>query len=279
MIVQVRPATPEDVDFLIRAYEQAYRGGYSACFDRYGAIGPEDFWWVQSEKSVSVIDIDRAPAGLLILGTDRGQMLVEELLLDRGARAGARVYEHIDAAFKKARADRILLRAAETNAPALTLAEAFGFTFVNALVVGAGAAARTTAAPGGYTIRRASPDDARHIASLTDDLGISLAPRRSRPRKGDAQPVVWVAERDRYAAGFAEARIRDGVGWWTVAVREAHRGKGLGTALAAAALEFCRTKHVKPVTTYWALDPGGARLVQRLGATIERIYLYLQKKI
>ncbi|MGH2349083.1 MAG: GNAT family N-acetyltransferase [bacterium] len=289
MLVRVRPATPEDVDFLIQAYEQAYRGGYSACFDRYGAIGPEDFWWVQSEKSVSVIEIDRAPAGLLVLGKDRTQMLVEELLLAgsprrrasaRDGSVAARLYDYIAGEFKRARQDRILLRAAETNAAALTVAEEFGFSFFNALVVGAGATRQDTTAPAGYSIRRTSPDDARQVAKLTAELGIAPSGlRRSKPRKGDASPAVWIAERDRYAAGFAEARIRDGVGWWSVAVREAHQGKGLGRALAAAAVEFCQGRHVKPIALYWALDPGASRLAQGLGATTERTYLYLQKNL
>jgi len=64
-----------------------------------------------------------------------------------------------------------------------------------------------------------------------------------------------------------------------VAVREAHRGKGLGGALAGTALEFCRTQHIKAVTTYWALDAGAARLAQHLGSKTERTYLYLEKRI
>jgi GNAT superfamily N-acetyltransferase len=280
MLVQMRPATPEDVDFLIRTYEDAYRGGYSACFDRYGAIGPEDFWWVQSEKSVSLIEIDRAPAGMLVLGKDRAQLLVEELLLARDGAAVSRVYEHLAGEFKKARQDRILLRAAETNARALAVAQECGFSFVNALVVGAGAGRQDTVVPAGYSIRRASPEDARQVARLTEDVDVAPGGlRRSKPKKAEGQAVVWIAERDRYAAGFAETRIRDGVGWWTVAVREPHRGKGLGSALAGAALEFCLARHVKPITTYWALDSGAARLVQRLGATTERAYLYLQKNL
>jgi GNAT superfamily N-acetyltransferase len=280
MIFHVRPAGPEDVDFLIRTYEQAYRGGYSACFDRYGTIGPEDFWWVQSEKSVSLIEIDRVPAGLLMFGKDRAQLLVEELLLAPSAGAVSRVYESLVGQFKNARQDRILLRAAETNAPALAVAQEFGFSFINALVVGAGAGRQDTAVPAGYSIRRASSEDARQVARLTEDFGAAPGGlRRSKPKKAEGQAVVWIAERDRYAAGFAEVRLRDGVGWWTVAVREAHRGKGIGSALAGAALEYCRTRRVKPVTIYWALDSGAGRLAQRLGATTERTYLYLQKNI
>ncbi|HEV8354960.1 MAG TPA: GNAT family N-acetyltransferase [bacterium] len=280
MIVRVRPATPEDVDFLIHTYEQAYRGGYSACFDRYGAIGPEDFWWVQSEKAVSLVEVDRAPAGLLVLGKDRTQLLVEELLLARGGAAVPRIYDHIAGQFTKARQDRILLRAAESNAAALALAEGFQFAFVNALVVASGAARQDTPAPAGYTIRRATPEDARQVARLTDELGTSAARlRRKKPKKDETQSFVWVAERDRYAAGFAEVRLRDGVGWWTAGVREGHRGKGIGSALAGAALEFCHTRRVKPVTVYWALDPSAGRLAHRLGATTERTYLYLQKTI
>ena len=134
--------------------------------------------------------------------------------------------------------------------------------------------------PAGYTIRRATADDARQVTRLTDELGVAPAPmRRAKPKKSETQAIVWIAERERYAAGFAEARIRDGVGWWTAAVREAHRGKGVGAALAGAALEFCRARHIKPVTLYWALEPGASRLAQRAGATTERVYIYLQKRI
>ncbi len=288
MLVSFRQAAPQDVDFLVGVYEQAYRGGYSACFDRYGAIGPQDFWWVQSEKSVSLIEIDRAPAGLIVVGKDRTQVVVEELILsgtaDRRSRArdelAKRLYDHVLQLFKSARQDRILLRATETNPAALALAEEFQFAFLNALVVAVGAARLETATPAGYTIRRAGPEDARQVARLTDELGIAPAGlRRAKPKKDEAQAFVWLAERDRYAAGLAEARLRDGVGWWAVAIREAHRRKGVGAALAFAALEFCRARKVRPITTYWALDPGAARLAQRLGATTERTYLYLQKSI
>src|SRR5574341_1984825 len=115
MLVHVRAATPQDVDTLIGLYERAYRGGHSACFDRYGPIGPEDFWWVQSEKSVSVVDIDRRPAGLVVIGTDRGQMLVEEMLLAPAdlRTVSRRLFDHVDSRFKQARQDRILLRSEE----------------------------------------------------------------------------------------------------------------------------------------------------------------------
>lgn len=291
MLIQIRPATPQDVDMLLGIYERAYRGGYSACFDRYGAIGPEDFWWIQSEKSVAVVEINRLAAGLLVIGTDRGRMLIEELLLSGGAArrpAGRdegtliqRLYEHLTGQVRQAGQDRVLLRAAETNAPALAMAQQLGFAFVDALIVAEGAARQRTAEiPAGYAIVPAAPEHARQVAKLMDDLGMTGArPRRSRrkPRDGDAR--VWIAEREGYAAAVAEVRIRDGVGRWQVAVREAHRGKGLGGALAGTALEFCRTRHIKAVTTYWALDAGAARLAQQLGSKTERTYLYLEKRI
>ncbi|HEY3248080.1 MAG TPA: GNAT family N-acetyltransferase [bacterium] len=292
MLLNIRDASPQDVDFLVGTYEWAYRGGYSACFDRYGVIGPQDFWWVQAEKSVSVIEIDRSSAGLLIIGKDRRQLLVEELLVAGDGHAGRadresgmlipRLYGQLVEHFKRGRQDRILLRAAERNTVALDLAHRHQFTFVNALVVSAGAAAARPSIPEGYAIRRATADDERVVARLSDELlGESFASsRRPSPRRkrvGDVR--TFLAERDRYVTGVALTHVEAGTGLWAVAVREAHRRKRIGAALAGAALQYLQHLGVKPVATYWALDPGAARLAQRLGATTERTYLYLQKSI
>lgn len=290
MLLKVREARPGDVDFLVGAYEQAYRGGYSACFDRYGAIGPQEFWWVQSEKSVAVVEIDRAPAGMLVIGRDRNQLLVEELFLVGGGAARQpsrgddslirRLYEHLLDPFKKARQDRILLRTTETNAVALSLAQRHEFTFVNALVVTVGAARRRMAVPGGYTIRRATPEDTRTIGRLSEDLlGVPMSAARRQKPKRELETRLFLAEHDRYVVGLAEAQIKDGIGWWTVGVRDTHRRKGLGAALADAALQFFASQRLKTVATYWALDAGAARLAQSLGCVTERTYLYLEKRI
>src|SRR3989442_9063496 len=78
MRLTIRPAGPSDVPSLVEIYDRAYRGGYSACFDRYGPSTPQDFWWIQSEKPVYLIDLNQQPCGLIILGGTGPQWLNEE---------------------------------------------------------------------------------------------------------------------------------------------------------------------------------------------------------
>src|SRR2546428_13453833 len=78
MRLTIRPAGPSDVPSLVEIYDRAYHGGYSACFDRYGPSTPQDFWWIQSEKPVYLIDLNQQPCGLIILGRAGRQGLVEE---------------------------------------------------------------------------------------------------------------------------------------------------------------------------------------------------------
>src|SRR2546426_9577158 len=82
MRLTIRPAGPSDVPSLVEIYDRAYHGGYSACFDRYGPSTPQDFWWIQSEKPVYLIDLNQQPCGLIILGRAGRQWLVEEGLVD-----------------------------------------------------------------------------------------------------------------------------------------------------------------------------------------------------
>src|SRR5438132_13804543 len=81
MRLTIRAAGPSDVPSLVEIYDRAYHGGYSACFDRYGPSTPQDFWWVQSEKPVFLIDLNQRPGGLIILGKVGRQLLVEEFLI------------------------------------------------------------------------------------------------------------------------------------------------------------------------------------------------------
>src|SRR3989454_12333548 len=81
MRLTIRPAGPSDVPSLVEIYDRAYHGGYSACFDRYGPSTPQDFWWIQSEKPVYLIDLNQQPCGLIILGGAGRQWLVEEVLV------------------------------------------------------------------------------------------------------------------------------------------------------------------------------------------------------
>jgi hypothetical protein len=89
------------------------------------------------------------------------------------------------------------------------MAHRFKFTFANALVVASGGTSSATT-PEGYSVRRARPDEARHIARLHEET--LAVPARAKDleamwRGGDAR--VFVAERQRYAVGFIVAQVRD----------------------------------------------------------------------
>jgi len=211
-----RPAEPADVPVLIELYDRHYRGGYSACFDRYGRATPQDFWWVQSEKSVTLIEVNRAPAGFLITGRSGKRVLAEEVILDRPSGRSdleallRQLHDHLTRRFQSDRQDCLTMRGDESNAVVLALARRFGFVFSNALVVATGGTS-TAAPPEGYGIRRARPDEARHISRLYEEtLDAPARPTNLEAlwKGGDAR--VFIAERERYAvdlrAGWAEAR-------------------------------------------------------------------------
>lgn len=278
-----RAAEPADTPVLIEVYDRHYQGGYSACFDRYGRATPQDFWWVQSEKSVSLLEVNRKPVGLLITGRSGKRLLAEEIILDRPQRRDdeeavlRQLHEHLTKRFQQDRQERLTIRADECNAVVLMLAQRFGFAFSNALVVASGGASQAHV-PAGYGVRRARPDEARHIAHLHEET--LAVPARTKDletmwKGGDAR--VFIAEKDRYGVGFVLAQVRDGVGRWTVGVREAHRGHGVGSALVHHALQFFSAKNATPVTVYWAVDASAARFAQTIGARTERTYLYLER--
>jgi ribosomal protein S18 acetylase RimI-like enzyme len=278
-----RRAETADVPALIELYDRHYRGGYSACFDRYGRATPQDFWWVQSEKSVSIIEVNRAPAGLVITGRSGTRMLAEEVLLDRSHRRAdeepllRQLHDYLTKQFQAHRQERLVIRGDESNAVVLAMARRYGFTFANALVVASGGKS-TGAAPEGYAVRRARPDEARQIARLhedTLDVPARTTDLEAMWRGGDAR--VFIAERERYAVGFILAQVRDGVGRWTAGVREPHRGKGIGSALVHHALQFFTAKGVSPLTTYWGVDSVAARFARGLGARTERTFLYVER--
>src|SRR5947208_17046164 len=81
MRLTIRAAGPSDVPSLVEIYDRAYHGGYSACFDPYGPSTPQDFWWVQSEKPVFLIDLNQRPGELIILGKVGRQLRLEEVLI------------------------------------------------------------------------------------------------------------------------------------------------------------------------------------------------------
>ncbi len=293
MRLTIRPADPNDVPTLVDLYDRAYKGGYSACFDRYGPSSPQDFWWVQSEKPVYLIDLNHQPQGLIILGKVGRQMLVEELLvhtpeigrepegrakLEEGALK--QVHDFLVKRFQEERQDVVTLRCAEANPAALLLARRYGYSFANALVVVSGASRREATAPDGYALRRASSADARNVARLHEDtLNVRVRSEDLDNLWKHVDTRVFLAEREQFPVGLALAQAKDGVGRWTVGVRETHRHKGIGLALAQEALRFFVSQKLTPITTYWALDAEAARFVRSLDAKTERTYLYFEKRI
>lgn len=285
VILTFRPAGPADVPVLMEFHDVHYRGGYSACFDRYGRSSPQDFWWVQSEKAVTCIEVNRRPAGFLITGRSGARLLAEELILDHlhgpaDEEAVLRqLHDYLVQRFQQERQDRLTVRADERNAVVLALARRFGFAFSNALIVAAGGSPRG-GTPHGYAVRRGRPDEARHIARLHEETlhtRVRTKDLEAMWKSGDAR--VFLAERERLAVAFILAQVRDGVGRWTVGVREAHRGRGLGSALVHQALQFFTSKNASPITTYWAVDAAAARFARTLGAKTERTFLYLERPL
>ncbi|MDQ7843296.1 MAG: GNAT family N-acetyltransferase [Armatimonadota bacterium] len=300
-----RTSEPGDVDTLVALYDRHYEGGYSACFDRYGPATPRDFWWVQSEKSLTLVEVNRKVVGLIVIGRSGRRLLAEEVILDvdRGERDDLlpQLHEWLTRRFQQARQEVLSIRGAETNAVVLAMARTFGFVFADALVVAVGgrpAAGAPTATgrppaggpahdedrspgegPRGYRIRRARPSDEQALSQLHEE---TVGPVRASDLKAlwtlpDVR--ILLAERDTFPVGFLIAQVRDGAGRWLVGVRQTHRGKGLGRALAAEALQFFRARRVPAVTTYWGTDSGAIRLARAIGAKTERVFLYFQRPL
>src|SRR5438132_9867670 len=244
MRLTIRAAGPSDVPSLVEIYDRAYHGGYSASFDRYGPSTPQDFWWVQSEKPVFLIDLNQRPGGLIILGKVGRQLLVEEFLIHTPAasrepdgRAQLEetvtngVHEFLVKKFQDERQDLFTLRCAETNPAGLLLARRHGFSFANALVVASGAVRgeAPAPAPAGYTIRRASQADARSVARLHEEtLRVPVRSEDLHNLSKQSDMRVFLAEREAFPVGLALAQAKDGVGRWTVGVRDATGTRGLG---------------------------------------------------
>ncbi len=301
MLVNVRRAESADVDALVRFYDRVYRGGYSACFGKYGPIGPEDFWWVQSEKEVFLLEVDREPTGLLVISRDRNRLLVEEAIavLDRiGTRRGAagrtggtavpvpkpvldRVYAAIQQRFKDARQDRLRLRTMERNPLGMGLARTFGFTVADALIVSALRPVTKVKVdpPEGYTVRRAAAgQDAPAIARLDQEcLGGRVRPEELTRILGHAQVRAFVAWWETLPVGFVVATAKGRAAEWRLGVRDTHRRKGVGAALARAAIGALAGWGVDTVAgTHWAGDAAAEAFGSALGFTTERVYLYCE---
>ncbi|MCS7234592.1 MAG: GNAT family N-acetyltransferase [Armatimonadota bacterium] len=292
--MEFRPATAEDTDLLVRLYEPVHGGGYSACFDKYGPIGPQDFWWVQSEKEVHLLVVNGQPAGFLVAGRDGRRMLVEELVARPVQVRGRpepmsptdevllrRVWRLLVDRHQAARQESVMLRTHEGNLLALALARHHGFSLVNALrTVVRRDRPRPPDAPEGYVLRRAEAGDAPDIARLHHEAyGERLREAEVAQRIGRPHTRTFVCERMGVPVGYAHVVLRGGIGDLWVAVREGHRRRGVGTALAAAAVAFLHTREHPARLNHWGLDPAAVALARRLGFVTERVHLYFERAI
>ncbi|MDR7486193.1 MAG: hypothetical protein QN187_12770 [Armatimonadota bacterium] len=290
MHVAVRPARPEDGTLLVGYLEAAYGAGYLPTFDRDGPPQPRDLWWVGSEKEVSVIEVDRRPAGMLVVGRHRGQWLVEEILAPGFGELAARRQEalvqrvaaHLVALFQRGGQAALLLRCAETGAFGLALARHLTAALANALLVYRYRGPRRPAVrpPEGYEVRRATPADARALGRLVREV----IPERGRAEEVERVLAArdgrgFLALREAFPVGFAAVDVRAGGGAWTVGVREGHRRRGIGRALAASVLGVLHAREPAPWATAWALDPMTGPFLRALGFGVERTYLYLERPL
>lgn len=290
MLVALRRATAADGTVLAAFLDAAYAGGYLPTFDRDGPASPQDVWFVHAEKEVSVVEVDRRPAGLVIIGRGHGQWLVEELLVPgfaevpsaRRERLVDRLAALLVTQFQGGRQDAVLLRAAEDNACGLGVAHALQAVFANALLVYRyrGPRRPAVAPPEGYQIWKAAPDDRRRLLRLAaevlqDRAQASTVERVLTARDGRA----FVAERDGLPVGVAVVEVRPGRAAWVVGVSETHRRRGVGRALAASVFGALAGRSPIPCATAWALDPVPGAFLRRLGFGVERAFLYLERPL
>lgn len=290
MLLDVRAARVEDASTVAEVYGRAYGGGYSAAFDRYGAITPRDFWWIQSEKEVRLVEVNHRPAGLLLLARQERALVVEEAVGDglspeptREERAVvARLGTHLRQHARAMRAERLLLRTPEHNPLGLALARHLEMDFANLLVVTALHPRRQTARPPqDYALRRAVSADAAEIARISRECFATAHPVEQVAQAiGRSQVRAWVAERDRYVAGFllAEAHA-GGFGDLVAGVREAHHRRGLGRALAAGAMSYFAARDLPAIGLHWGQDGIAGAFYRALGFATERVYLFFERTL
>lgn len=289
MHLSVRPATVEDGTTLVRLLDAAYAGGYSPTFDRDGPLQPNDLWWARSEKDISVIEVNRDPCGLLVVGRAGGQWLAEEVLLGGLSSFPARTREvllkrisaHLTALFQRGGQNAMLLRVADTNPFGLLLAQSLQAAFTNALLVYRyrGPKRPSVCSPEGYEVRRWTPADAREIGRLvrevTPDRGrVDEVERALRAKDGKG---FVACSRDGLVVGVSTVETPTGRMDWFVGVRETHRRRGLGRALANAAIAALGGRGGPPYATVWALDPVSGPFLSAIGFAVERTFLYVEK--
>jgi len=288
VLLTVRPARTEDVPVLADLYDRTYRGGYSASFDRYGPIKPGDFWWVQTEKELLLLEVNHKPAGMVIIGRREGALVAEEVIADLSAardeqtfvqRLGAYLLQH----FRRERAERLLLRTTEANPLGLSVARSLDLGFTNLLIVTTfrPRSRHVVRAPEGYAIRKGTPADVPELVRIYRECyPVAPEPAEVEGLIRRSEVRAWVAERDKYMVGFllAEAHA-GGFGDLIIGVREAHRRQGLGRALATPAMNFFHGKQLPAVGLYWGLDGLAQAYYRGLGFTTERIYLFFEKSI
>ncbi len=286
MRVDFRPATAEDTDRLVQLYEPVHGGGYSACFDKYGPVGPQDFWWVQSEKEVHLVLVNRRVVGFVVVGMEGRRALVEEVV-GTGAPDPTdeallrRVWQFLVDRHRAARQGGVMIRTHEANPTGLALVRQQGLGLVNTLrTVVRPTRGRLAEAPEGYTVRRAEPQDAAEISRIHQEaFGERLREAEVVQRVNRPHTRTFVCERNAVCVGYAHAALRDGIGDLWVAVRENHRRRGVGTALASPAVAFLHTKQHPARVNHWGLDVASLALLRRLGFVTERVHLYFERAI
>jgi GNAT superfamily N-acetyltransferase len=134
--------------------------------------------------------------------------------------------------------------------------------------------------PEGYQVRRSTAADARAIGRLVREV----VPERVRAEEiervlGSREGRGYVAMKAEVLVGFAAVEVRVGRGDWIVGVRDSHRRRGVGRALAQSVIGALHAREPSPFATSWALDPVAGPFLSALGFAVERTYLYVERPL